>query len=80
MSDEPVEPVEAFKSTTTYDLPKNDPDDVSKGGPVHVEMADTFGERFEADFKPGKVTPKSEQEEAALEHLVAVGMATKKDA
>lgn len=42
---------------------------------VVTEMPDAFGERFECKFKAGSVTPKSEREEYALDHLVMLGYA-----
>lgn len=50
----------------TYDVKTDSTvDDDSLGGRIHVE------------FKPGKHTPKNEDEEYALERLVAVGAATR---
>lgn len=45
--------------------------------PVHLETHhDTHGP-IGLDFEAGDVTPRSEQEEAALLHLVAVGFAVR---
>ncbi len=49
----------------TYELPE----------PVHTELVDPFGERFEFAADAGVVTAKNEHDEIALEHLVRVGMA-----
>jgi hypothetical protein len=38
---------------------------------------DLFGGRFRCEFAPGRHTPKNEQEEYALERLVALGGATR---
>lgn len=40
-------------------------------------LVDHLDERFDCSFPKGTVTPKSEQEEQALEHLVTFGMATR---
>ena len=45
--------------------------------PVHFDGDDSL-ERFEIDFPKGDVTPKSEREEKVLEHLVTLGVATRK--
>lgn len=43
--------------------------------PAVVEMPDPFGERFRFEADAGEVVAKNEREEAALEHLVALGLA-----
>ena len=43
--------------------------------PVHLETNHETHGPIDLDFKAGDVTPRSEQEEAALQHLVAVGFA-----
>jgi len=44
---------------------------VPKGGAI-VGIGDPLGDRIDVEFKEGLHTPKSEQEETALEHLVSL--------
>jgi len=43
--------------------------------PVHMETHDATHGPIEVSFDAGEVTPRSEQEEAALAHLASVGFA-----